>query len=993
MSITGKDYWKSLDQLAETEEFKNFLHREFPENASELPASFSRRKFITLMGASLALAGLAACRRPVEKIVPYVKPPEEVVPGNPLYFATTMPFSTRAYGVVVKSNEGRPTKIEGNDKHPSSLGGSNVFIQASILSLYDPDRSQNVLHHGTKKKWSDFVGFWKDDLYKTYSAKRGQGLAILSAPFSSPTLKRLFSQFRKSFPQATWATYEPVSDENIFRGLAAATGNPLIPDYHLQSAQVIVALDADILHMESDNVKNAYGFAAGRKVRSEKDGMNRLYAVESTFSVTGASADHRLKLQSGLVGTFVLQLVDELNDLGLGLELSTDKPADVFDDHQRRWIKALAKDIYSNRGKSILVAGRQQPAVVHAIVYALNDKLGNIGKTVTYRLPVDTILPDRQQLASLIRQINNGEIETLVILGGNPAYDAPADLDFLRALKKIKHTIHLSSHVDETSLNVEWHIPQSHFLEMWGDARAADGTLSVIQPLIAPLFDSHSDAQVLNLIASGNDRSDYEIVRETWQKIIPVNFEKQWRRILHDGVYAKKTVKSVAPAARTSAINSLLKKTHLSVRQADENLLEVVFYPSRTVYDGRFANNGWLQELPDPVTKLSWDNVLVMSPATADKLNLKNEDIVRVSFQGRESEMAVWVLPGQADYSLALFLGYGRKSPGRVANGVGFNTFSIRTTGAFDFAVGATLTKTGKTYQLANTQDHWSLEGRPLLREAALSEYKQHPEFAREMVEHPPLKSLWKEHKYDKGEQWGMTIDLNACIGCNACTIACQSENNIPIVGKEQVRKGREMHWIRLDRYFNGSLDDPQMVHQPVACQQCEMAPCEQVCPVAATSHSKDGLNMMTYNRCIGTRYCSNNCPYKVRRFNFFNYTGDTPEIVKMAQNPDVTVRSRGVMEKCTYCVQRINRARIAAKREGRQLQDGEIQTACQQACPTKAIQFGDINDPNSTVAKLRKNNRSYEMLAELNVRPRTSYLAKLRNPNPEIEKLEQARA
>ena len=464
-----------------------------------------------------------------------------------------------------------------------------------------------------------------------------------------------------------------------------------------------------------------------------------------------------------------------------------------------------------------------------------------------------------------------------------------------------------------------------------------------------------------------------------------VEFEKAWTKTLHDGLFSNIRSQKQTPKISASRIELALSKY-----QADEELsatnLEIVFRESPAVYDGRFANHGWLQEMPDPVTKLAWDNAALISPGMAEELNLKNEDLIQIDYKGRKIEVPVWIMPGHADYSITLTLGYGRKSAGRIGNYVGFNAFRIRTSANPGFGAGAVISKTGKTYLLANTQDHGSMEGRPLVREAVIDEYKKHPEFAKEMVEHPPLKSLWDEHSYDEGYQWGMTIDLNACSGCNACVIACQSENNIPIVGKEQVRNGREMHWIRLDRYFSGDLSDPEMAYQPVACQHCENAPCEQVCPVSATVHDEEGLNVMAYNRCIGTRYCSNNCPYKVRRFNFFNYTNEYPEILKMAQNPDVTVRSRGVMEKCTFCTQRINAAKITTKNKDEMVQDGDVVAACQQSCPADAIVFGNINDPDSEVSKSKKSNRDYTMLGELNVKPRLTYLAKIRNPNPALE-------
>lgn len=986
MSLKGKDYWKSLDQLSGSGKFDQFLHREFPQGASELNDGMSRRKFFTLMSASMALAGLAGCRRPVEKIIPYVIEPENIIPGIPLHYATTMSFGTRAYGLVVKSNEGRPTKIEGNPAHPSTLGSSNSFLQASILGLYDPDRSNAVIHKKREKGWVDFVQTWQEK-YPQLLQNGGKGLAVLSESFASPTLSRLKDQFKTNFPNATWATFEPVSDENIFKGINIATGQNLIANYNLEDAKVILSLDSDFLHLESENIGNARGFTKGRQVTHVGDEMNRLYVVESSFSVTGSMADHRLRLQSRLIGAFAVKLMAALERIGVKINAHVnvrDYEAVAIDE---KYVHALAKDLAANRGKCLIVAGRRQPAPLHALVLALNQALGNVNRTLFLHDSINISLPEFDSLTKLVDAMNNNKVETLFILGGNPIYNAPVDLDFTGAMAKVKNSVHLGYYNDETGSAAKWHIPRTHFLEEWCDARSGDGSLSIVQPLIAPLLNGHSYLELLNLIVSGRDLAGYELVRKTWRGILPkTDFEKSWRRVLHDGVFAASRQKPVNVKLNFNAISSSVNASDFPADPADINSLEVVFEASPSVFDGRFANNGWLQELPHPSTKLSWDNAALFSHATAKELGLKNEDLIKLSYAGRSVEAVVWILPGQADYSVSLLLGYGRQHLGRIADDVGFNYYTLRASDSIDFGKGLKVVNLHQKYELANVQDHWSMEGRAIVREATLEEYKQEPHFAEEMVEHPPLKNLWKEHKYDTGYQWGMTIDLNSCIGCNACTIACQSENNIPVIGKEQVRNGREMHWIRLDRYFVGDLDEPEMVHQPVGCQQCENAPCEQVCPVQATNHDKEGLNVMVYNRCIGTRYCSNNCPYKVRRFNFFNYTNELPELVKMAQNPEVTVRSRGVMEKCTYCIQRINHAKINAKEQGRKVRDGEIQTACQQACPTNAIQFGNILDPESRVAAARQIDRKYELLGELNTRPRTSYLAKLRNPNPELE-------
>ncbi len=976
MKLNGKQYWRSLNQLADTKEFREFLNREFPKGTAELAQdnSWSRRSFLTTMGASLALAGLTGCRRPVEKIVPYVTRPEEVDPGVPNQYATTMPMGTSAYGLVVTSHEGRPTKIEGNELHSSSRGSVNPMVQASILNLYDPDRSQSVLKNGQESSYEDFLTFC-DEQAGRFNSSRGAGLAVLAESFASPTMARLKKQFESEFPQAQWVTWEPVSDENIYGGIEVATGRRLKPVYDYSKAKVILSLDCDFLGHESDAIAATRGFSEGRRVTSQSDEMNRLYVVESALSNTGMMADHRLRVKSARVGKFVQALARELNAIGMKTGFGEEGSPTDFD---AKWVKTLAKDLFASGGKALVVAGRRQPAAVHAMVCAINAALGCVGETVEYRGMPDSEVSDSSAFAALIEKMKSGQIETLAMLGGNPVYNAPVDHQFAFALSKVRQTIHLSSHVDETSARCTWHIPRAHYLESWGDARSVDDTLSVIQPLLEPLYNGKADVEFLSALITGAAATGYELVRQSWKPILKGgDFEKKWRRVLHDGVHAGGMQ---YPKWRVDG------KAIEGLTIPAESGMEIAFYPS-VVFDGRFANNGWLQELPDAVTKIAWDNVALFSQKTAKANNIGNGDVVRLEIDGRVLEMAAFISPGQADDSIAVALGYGRTASGRVGNEVGFDTYTLRSAGSSYFASGLKISKTERTHVLANTQDHGSMEGRAIVRENTLAGYKDKAEFFPEGVEHPPLVPLWNEHSYKEGYQWGMSIDLNSCVGCNACVTACQSENNIPVIGKEQVHEGREMHWMRLDRYYAGEPDDPEVVVQPMTCQHCETAPCESVCPVAATVHDEEGLNVMVYNRCIGTRYCSNNCPYKVRRFNFFNYTNDLPEVVQMAQNPEVTVRFRGVMEKCSYCVQRISTTKIKAKNAGREVEDGEIQTACQQACPAKAIVFGNINDPESEVSKLKQNDRTYRVLEELNLKPRTSYLAKLRNPHPDLEK------
>lgn len=985
LTNNGKKYWRSLTQLAEVPEYKELLHREFPKHTQEMDNSITRRNFISLMGASLALAGLAGCRRPVEKIIPYVSQPEEIIPGVARHYATTMPLGLSAYGLVVETHEGRPTKIEGNPLHPSTLGAANSIIQASILGLYDPDRSKMVMCKGSEQEWIDFVSFWRD-LYNRFIQNKGRGLAVLTESFCSPTLARLTSNFRAQFPNAKFVAWDPVSDENIYNGIKTAIGSFSQPVYHFDKAKVILSLDSDFLQTESENISATYGFAKGRRLANEHDLMNRLYVVESNFSLTGGMADHRLRLPSRGIGPFSLALAKELKDLGLALDIDTNfsHQEGIFD---KQWLNIVARDLIGAKGESLIIAGRRQPAYVHALILSINQVLGNIGVTVQYHKTVDAEIPSTSDFSFIVNSMMNDEISTLIMLGGNPVSNAPADLNFSQALKKVENSVHLGLYNDETSLETEWHIPQAHYLESWGDTRAVDGTISIIQPMIEPLYHGHSTAEAINLLTTGKDQRGYEIMRNHWLEMLDgKDFEKEWRRVLHNGVLAESTLPAESVNPDLSAIDSEIKAALPKMEALSAENMEVVFAVSPAIFDGRFANNGWLQELPDSMTKLTWDNPALISHRTAVELGLENGDIVQLQRQNNILEMPVSILPGQADYSLTLILGYGRKAAGGIGNDVGFDTYRLRTSTATDFGDGFKIKKTGRNYKLSATQDHQSMEGRPLIREGTLEEYRRKPNFATEMVELPSPESIFTEHKYDQGYQWAMAIDLNACTGCNACTTACQSENNIPIVGKEQVSRGREMHWIRNDRYFIGDIDEPEMVHQPVACQQCENAPCETVCPVAATVHDREGLNVMTYNRCIGTRYCSNNCPYKVRRFNFFNYTNNLPETLKMTQNPEVTVRSRGVMEKCTFCIQRIVRAKAKAKLEGREIRDGEIASACQQTCPAQAIVFGNVNDPNSRVSQIKRQNRNYQILAELNTKPRNSYLARIRNPHPKLE-------
>jgi molybdopterin-containing oxidoreductase family iron-sulfur binding subunit len=863
-------------------------------------------------------------------------------------------------------------------------------MQASLYGLFDPDRSRSPLRAGEPATLEAFATAW-GEIVATHLADQGAGLAVLGEPFSSPTLARLKKKFAERFPQAMWVTYEPWSDENRLEGIRLATGGAYQAVQHFDRAAVVLSIDSDFLASEPESVRQARGFADGRRLASPGDTMNRLYVVESTLTATGVTADHRKPLPPSRMAAVTLALAGELAARGLALELTGGAPSATDAGIDPKWLSAVAQDLLAHRGSSLITAGSHLSPEVHANVLRINAALGNVGATLILHDLPDAALSSGAALADLTAAMSAGRVRTLVLIGGNPVYDAPADLDFATALAKVETTIHFSDHVNETTRGAKWHVPRAHYLESWGDARAAGGCASVVQPLIAPLFGAPSDVEFFALLAEGAPRPGLEVVRETWSEILAGrSFEREWNGVLHDGLLAGSDLPPLSPeiAARIEGRGPGPRRDGPELR----------FMLSYAVHDGRFANVAWLQELPDPATKLTWDNAALVSPATARALGVeKKGDVVRLTCRERSLEIPAYVLPGQPDDVVTVALGYGRTAAGRVGNGVGFDAYRLRTSGAAGFDTDLRVEPTGASHLLVSTQDHWVVDQLgidererrlgSLVRSGTLDELHADPEFVtRFETPHPPLESLWHERPYDEGPQWGMTIDLNSCVGCNACVVACQSENNIPAVGKDQVFRGREMQWIRIDRYFSGYTDDPEGFYfQPVTCMHCENAPCEQVCPVAATVHDAQGLNVMVYNRCIGTRYCSNNCPYKVRRFNFYNFTKDTPELLKMAYNPDVTVRSRGVMEKCTFCTQRINRARLDAKLAGTKLADGDFQTACQQACPARAIEFGNLRDPGSKVAVLQAQGRAYKMLDELNNKPRTSYLARIHNPNPAL--------
>jgi molybdopterin-containing oxidoreductase family iron-sulfur binding subunit len=1035
-SSHGRVYWRSLGELADTKEFREYLHREFPEQASEWNDPKGRRQFLKLMSASLALAGVGACtKQPTEEIVPYVRQPEDLVPGRPLFFASAVPFSGIAHPVLVESHMGHPTKIEGNPEHPASLGATDTFTQAAILGLYDPDRAKAITNHGEITAWGLFLTAMQSAVSQQ-KARQGAGLRFLSGPITSPSTAEVMASALGALPQAKWHQYDPISTGGA-RAAALAEGGNGEAIYHFDKADVVISLDADFLTCGPGSVRFQKDFAARRRMTDERNEMSRLYAIESTPTLTGAKADHRLAMKAGEIEAFGRQLAGAVGAPAPGGAGGATDPASVVG----KWVTALAKDLQAHRGRSLVIAGDYQPAAVHTLARSINQALGNVGTTVTYGPSIEAAPTDHAaSLKDLVQAMDAGQVDVLVILGGlNPVYSAPADLKFAEKLSKVKLAVYHGLYVDETAFLCHWHVPDAHPLESWGDSRSFDGTVTLTQPLIAPLYEGRAACEIIATCTSQPDRRSSAILKDYWTKAFAggpwtikspdgqpfKNFDAFWRRALHDGFIngtavvdggpatpfsampatpavvpittavagmRAETAGGGAPAASVAPQSTTTTPAQQPAPGSAQGGLELIFRPDPTVWDGRFSNNGWLQELPKPLTKVTWDTTAWVSPVLARERSLEDGDVIELRYRGNTARMPIVRVPGHPQQSVTVFFGYGRQKAGNVGNATkdaeAFNAFLLRTSDAPWFGNGLEIAKTGERYPLAITQEHHVMEGRAPVRVATVEEYKKEPKVIAEQGETPPKTlTMYPDYKYD-GYKWGMAIDIGSCTGCNACTIACVAENNIPVVGKEQVAAGREMHWIRVDHYFVGNVDDNSVetYHQPVPCMQCENAPCELVCPVAATTHSSEGLNDMVYNRCVGTRYCSNNCPYKVRRFNFLLYQDwDTQSLYPM-RNPDVSVRSRGVMEKCTYCVQRINQARIDAKREDRAIRDGEVLTACQQVCPSDAIVFGNLNDPNSEVAKLKLQERNYGVLESLNTRPRTTYLAVLRNPNPELE-------
>jgi molybdopterin-containing oxidoreductase family iron-sulfur binding subunit len=1055
----GKEYWRSLEEYADTPEFAEFISREYPHEIEEWDNSLSRRNFVKVMGASLALAGLSGCViQPPEKIVPYVKPQEGLLPGKANFFATSMSLGGIATGLLVRSYDGRPVKIEGNPDHPGSRGATDALAQASLLGMYDPDRSQQITYRGASKTWEAFMIEFRAAI-ELNRRDGGAGVRFLTETVTSPTLIDQFTKLKAELPGAKWVQYDPINQDNALAGAKMAFGSPVQTIYKYDKAERILSLDADIF--SGFNVGYIKDYAAGRRYAEHKP-INRLYAVETTMTLTGAKADHRLAVKPSQMAEVAKAIAKAVGVAGASSTYT----------ENASWIAGVAKDLVEHKGKSLVVAGDNQPPIVHAIAHAMNASLGNAGQTVVYTDPFSPNSEKTQleQFRELIGEIDAGAVKMLVIVGGNPMYNSPADLKLdAERMNKVPLRVHLGPYEDETAEYCHWHVAQKHYLESWSDARAYDGTASIMQPLIEPLYGGKGVHEVVQLCFKENfDKKDLDIVKAYWQTAnitaaIPkpaapaaepkqeethgaepahepaptaakeapkpaaspaaparnagpsgpaaaaASFEDNWRKAVHDG-FVPNTAATPKTVTANSAFLSLPEP-----RPAANGSLEISILPDPCVYDGRFVNNGWLQELPNPLNKITWDNVGLISPKTAARLGINPEsdaeefaggaqgtafintkggnqfsDLVTLKYQGADitKPVPMWITPGQPDDVITIFMGYGRTRAGKIGSGLGYSVFDVRRSDAMDQGFGE-IAKTGEQTAIASTQIHFNMEGRDILRVWDLEEFEKNPTMGHQHDEYPKSMYPYEQHQavYDQNYKWGMTIDLNSCVGCNACVVACQSENNIPVVGKEQVERSREMHWLRIDAYYGGSdINEPAGPYfQPVLCQQCEQAPCEVVCPVHATVHSAEGLNDMVYNRCVGTRYCSNNCPYKVRRFNFLLYQDwNTPQY-KLMRNPEVTIRSRGVMEKCTYCTQRISQARIEAEKDGRKIRDGEVVTACQAACPADAITFGDMHDETSKIAKAKKDHRDYNLLNELNTQPRTTYLAGLKNQNKEM--------
>jgi len=989
--------WRSLDELANKPEVQQWLQSEFPSVQIESLSNVSRRRFLQASAASLVLAGVIGCEvQPPERIVAAVRGEDGFTPGKPEYFATTLSSGPSELGVLIENHMGRPTKIEGNPDHPGSLGATDAMTQAQILTLYDPARSQAIYNRDQIATWERFVQALRRQIERA-NQRKGKGLFVLTPTLRSPTLIEQIAMLLRRLPQARWCVHDAIDDDNARDGLQAAFGPEASPVIHIDQANVILALDRDFLGADPSSVRYTREFANRRRVNRGASAAtaNRLYVAEPCPTVTGGQADHRLAVRAGRIIALLLRIAERFEALPAEADV---RSVPNLDAAQREWCDEAANDLARHNGAAVVLIGRSQPAAAHALAWAINSKLRALGGVVS--LIAKPALPAHESLERLADAIKRKAADSIIILDANPAYDAPIDLQFASLLRDVPYTAHLGLYRDETARHCQWHVPAAHALETWSDARSCDGVTSLVQPLIRPLYGGKSAHELMAVMNENAQLTGRDIVRRSWKERRGQDkFETWWRGSLKKGVaeLAKKSTTSakVRDSDIANSLSEYLNKNNEARPQTarpeaarsnavDEGgSLEIRFAGDYSAWDGQFAPNAWMQELPDPITKLCWSNAALISPSTADRLRLSNEQIVTMRLGERVIDAPVWIVPGHADDSISLPLGYGRELPGSAADRVGFNAYALRSSAAPWFTDGIELSPTSRRQRLICTQHHHAMEGRDFVRVASSSE-KSHDQSKRENHAKTIALSLYPDRPMT-GPQWGMVIDLTRCTGCNACVVACQAENNIPVVGADEVARGREMHWIRVDRYFEGPPDSPAIHHQPVPCMHCENAPCEVVCPVEATSHSADGLNEMTYNRCVGTRYCSNNCPYKVRRFNFLQYADRDSETLKMQRNPDVTVRTRGVMEKCTYCVQRIRTAEIDARKSGKSIDSAELVTACQQVCPGAAIVFGDINDPESEVAALRKHPHHYGLLTHLNTRPRTTYLADTRNKNREL--------
>jgi molybdopterin-containing oxidoreductase family iron-sulfur binding subunit len=1026
-----RKHWRSREELHQTPSFLEASEHEFTDDldiSSPEPEGTSRRGFLGWVGASLAASGLSGCiRRPEEKILPYSVAAEEILPSIPQYYASATTLGGEVVGVLVESHEGRPTKMEGNPLHRSNVGGLNNFHQSMILDLYDPQCLRSSVIEGDSKGLDEVKAFirTKGILDKT----SGKKVAILAEAIPSPQLDRLRTQLKTDFTGSQWFTYESISDDSQRTAMKSVFGKAVSPRYSFKTetsrAEVILSFDGDFLALEGP-LAYASEWSATRKINDdqpEKTKISRMYSIEARYSMTASNADHRVRVSYAEVEAFACEIAK-------GLGIPAPSTSIKLDGHKTKIAQEIVKDLKSNVGASLAVAGRGQPPIVHALAALINEKQeaskNNLVKYYPDFRRESTASGDMESITALTAALNKGQVDTLIIMGVNPVYSAPSDLKFVQALSKAGHVIYLADQKDDTAQALEKLdkkktaiIPRAHFLEAWGDLAAIDGQIALQQPLIQPIHDALSEIEFLSMFLGDVEDKGYRIVRNEWKKKTgAAGFHKRWRRWLHEGVVDDQYNAFSAITDRATSLGNL---TASKSQRPSGTSMDLLFFAGYNSFDGRFANNSWLQELPDPMTKITWDNAALLSPATARSLGIEDEDMVKIDANGASIESVAWIMPGQADNTVVLTLGYGRKFENYLpyhegsyneSDTPGFDVNPLRSSKSPFATFGAKIAKMDKKYDVAAVQRYanssqepgFGYEARPLVREAGVTEYKENPSFAspgiikhgekmpdasKHALLHPEEKSIFGDFDYSKGLQWGMVIDLNTCIGCNACMVACVAENNISMVGKDQVRRGREMHWQRIDRYFVGDEDNPEVVHQPISCQQCETAPCENVCPVAATVHSPEGLNDMVYNRCIGTRYCANNCPFKVRRFNFYNYSKGQDELIHMGRNPNVTVRFRGVMEKCTYCVQRLNKAkrRAALNPEVSQQIIDNISTACGQSCPTGGVAFGNLNDPNSAVARLKKSARDYTLLSELNLQSRTSFLAKIRNPNPQFPK------